>query len=86
MNNETMAFDDEKSEPSGKMEAEPMEESETCTIPISALGGRTPKPGETVRLQVVDVSEEDGTFTAKYAEGAKGAGIAKAASAFDEAM
>ncbi len=66
-------------------EAEAMEapESETATLSLEMLGGQKVTPGDVVRLEVVGVSDEDGTVTVKYATPKPG-GIAKASAAFNE--
>lgn len=42
-------------------------ETESASLPLTILAGQTVKPGDVVRLEVVSVSDEDGTFEAKYA-------------------
>lgn len=92
-----MAFDDESTEQvdvipekPGAPEMEMAEESEmespagdTATLGIEMLGGQKVSRGDVVRLEVVDVSDEDGTVTVKYAHPKSGS-IAKAAAAFNE--
>lgn len=39
---------------------------ETTSLPLSMVGGQPVAPGDVVRLEVVSVDEESGTFTAKY--------------------
>lgn len=58
---------------------------ETATLSLEMLGGQKVSPGDTVRLEVVEVSDEDGTVTVKYATPKTG-GIAKAAAAFNEGI
>lgn len=65
--------------------AAPEEASETVTLSTEMLGGQKVSPGDVVRLEVVSVSDEDGTVQVKYAQ-PKSGGIAKAAAAFNEGM
>jgi hypothetical protein len=62
---------------------EPEPAGETATLGIEMLGGQKVGPGDTVKLEVVSVSDEDGTVTVKYSNPKPG-GIAKASAAFNE--
>jgi hypothetical protein len=58
---------------------------ETVTLSLDMLGGKSVKPGDRVQLEVVSVSDEDGTLQVRYAQPKpKGGGIAEAAAVFDE--
>ena len=63
--------------------AEPVESAETATLSTEMLGGQKVAPGDVVRLEVVSISDEDGTVQVKYASPKTG-GIAKAAAALNE--
>jgi hypothetical protein len=65
--------------------AAPEEAAETATLSIAMLGGQKVAPGDVVRLEVVDVSDEDGTVQVKYSN-PKSGGVAKAAAAFNEGV
>jgi len=85
-----MAFDDVESTeevdvaPAEPMETAPAEDAgETATLSLEMLGGQKVGKGDVVRLEVVDVSDEDGTVTVRYSK-PKSGGIAKAAAAFNE--
>lgn len=88
-----VAFDEV--EESTEIEAEPMPveaeveshepAAETATLSLEMLGGQKVSPGDTVRLEVVEVSDEDGTVTVKYSN-PKNGGIAKAAAVFNEGV
>lgn len=41
-------------------------DGETATLSLSLLGGQSVKPGDVIRLEVVESSEDDGTVTVKY--------------------
>lgn len=43
-------------------------EGETATLSLALLGGQQVKPGDTIRLEVVESSADDGTVTVKYAK------------------
>lgn len=47
------------------------EQAETGEAPLSILGGQIPEPGEVVRLKVVSVDQEAGTWTYVYAHDSK---------------
>lgn len=86
-----IAFDEV--EESTEIEADPMPveaevespAAETATLSLEMLGGQKVSPGDTVRLEVVEVSDEDGTVTVKYSN-PKNGGIAKAAAVFNEGV
>lgn len=84
-----VAFDDvtetEVAAVPAEMEGAPEEASETVTLSTEMLGGQKVSPGDVVKLEVVSVSDEDGTIQVKYAQPKTG-GIAKAAAAFNEGM
>ena len=81
-----MAFDD-KLQPEVESEEVVAEEpAETVTISMEMLGGKSVKPGDVVRLEVVDVSDEDGTVSVRYPKMAKTGGIKEAAASFDEGI
>lgn len=82
-----VAFDDVEStdEVDEMPEVESPETSETVTLSLDMLGGKASK-GDIVRLEIVDVSEEDGTATVKYHRPKSGGGIEKAAAAFNEGV
>ena len=56
---------------------------EMATLSIETLGGAV-KPGDVVRLEVVSVSEEDGTAQLRYAKSKPKGGIKEAAAVFEE--
>lgn len=58
---------------------------ETATLSLDMLGGKSVNPGDTVSLEVVEVSPDDGTVTVKY-RNPKTGGIAKASAAFNEGV
>ncbi len=58
-------------------------EAETATLDAGMLGGKKVAPGDVVKLEVVGVSDEDGTVTVKYATPKTG-GIDAASAAFNE--
>lgn len=84
-----VAFDDVEMESTEEADTmpEPMEAEgpETATLSLEMLGGQKVNPGDVVKLEVVNVSDEDGTVTVKYATPKPG-GIAKAAAAFNEGV
>lgn len=65
--------------------AAPAPEGETAVISMEMLGGQKVAPGQTIRLEVVSASDEDGTVVVRYPQtkASKG-GIAEAAAVFDE--
>jgi hypothetical protein len=58
---------------------------DTATISLSILGGQSVSPGDTVRLEVVESSADDGTVTLRYRK-PESKGVAKAAAEFEEPM
>jgi hypothetical protein len=61
--------------------AEP--EGETATISATILGDQAVNPGDTITLEVVEASTDDGTVTVKYKKPAA-KGIAAGAREFDQ--
>jgi hypothetical protein len=59
-------------------------EGDTATISLSILGGQSVSPGDTVRLEVVESSADDGTVTLRYRKPDSKKGVDKAASEFEQ--
>lgn len=68
--------------PDGEMAAE---EIETSDLPMSILAGAEVSPGDTVRLEVVEVDADNGVVRVKYAHPKKKepVGIEAMTAAFD---
>ena len=61
-------------------------ESETVSIPLSMLAGKSVSPGDVIRLEVVESDDEGGVVKVKYAtetEDEPMGGIEGAAAAFE---
>lgn len=58
-------------------------EQETATIPLSIVDGQPLKEGDMVKLKVLSVDTEGGTFKAAYDHPPKPGGIDKMASQFE---
>lgn len=56
---------------------------ETATLSLSILGGQQVSDGDVVRLKVLSVDSESGTFDVAYAHPAKKGAINSMAAAFD---
>ncbi len=54
----------------------------TATLSATILGGKKVNPGDTVRLEVVSVSDDDGTVTVRYSQ----PNMSDAAMEFDKPM
>ena len=79
-----MSFDSKPPMESAAVEEMEMESpEEMATLSIETLGGSV-KPGDVVRLEVVSVSEEDGTAQLRYARSKPKGGIKEAAAVFEE--
>jgi exosome complex RNA-binding protein Csl4 len=59
-----MAEDDAEAPDTGG--AQPDEQGQTVEIPLAALAGQTPNPGDVVRLKVVSVDQNQGIVNAVY--------------------
>lgn len=73
----------------GEVPEEGVEESvsETASLPLSMLGGKAATAGDVVRLEVVDVDEDNGLLTVRYAteteDKPKALGVDAMAAAFE---
>lgn len=73
-------------EPSEATKPESGDSGETETLSMSLLGGKTVQPGDVVRLEVVSVDEDNGTWEGKYAQSKPmhGKAIDRAAAEYDQ--
>lgn len=61
------------------------EAQESATLPLSIVGAQPLKEGDVVKLKVLGVDSEAGTFDVAYEHAPKPKGIEHMASAFDSA-
>lgn len=67
-----------------EVEETPAEAEETATLSLSMLGGQKVAQGDVVRLKVISVDEENGTYDAAYDHPKQEDGIGAMARKFDE--